>query len=375
MSDRPPLLREPETRARLAAIRELALARWRTFYREPGTMFWTFVFPIVMSLVLGVAFRTRKPEPVAVVVRDGPGAAAMMKLLERSADVKAELAPPRDAEEALRTGKVTVLVALADPPSHGEAERDADLAVRSPTLRFDPSRPESRLGRALVSDAIERGLGRADLATKKDEIVVEPGARYIDFLIPGLVGMGLMSSGLWGIGFSLAEMRTRKLLKRLVATPMRRSDFLLSFMVVRALLLAIELPPLLLFAWFVFDVGVHGSLATLGVVALTGALTFAMLGLLVASRAENPQIVSGLINVLTFPMLLCSGVFFSTANYPTWAQPIIRVLPLTALIDALRAVMIEGAALSGRDVTIPLAIMTGWGVAAFAGAMALFRWR
>lgn len=337
-------------------------------------MFWTFVFPIVMSLVLGVAFRTRKPEPVAVVVRDSPGAAAMMTLLEKSAEVRVELAPPREAEEALRTGKVTVLVALADADADADAaQRDPSAALRAPTLRYDPSRPESRLGRALVNDAIERGLGRADLAVSKDEIVNEPGARYIDFLIPGLVGMGLMSSGLWGIGFSLAEMRTRKLLKRLVATPMRRSDFLLSFMVVRALLLAIELPPLLLFAYFVFDVGVHGSMATLAVVALTGALTFAMLGLLVASRAENPQIVAGLINVLTFPMLLCSGVFFSTSNFPSWAQPVIAALPLTALINALRAVMIEGAGLA--TITVSLVIMSAWGVAAFGGAMALFRWR
>jgi ABC-type multidrug transport system permease subunit len=355
-----------EARARLAAIRELALSRWRTFYREPGTMFWTFLFPIVMSVVLGVAFRTRKPEPVTVVVRDGPGAARMMTLLARSPDVDAKLAAPRDAEEALRTGKVTVLVAANEGAEH-------DGGVVSPTLRFDPARPESRLGRALVHDAIERGLGRADVAVTKDEIVTEPGARYIDFLIPGLVGMGLMSSGLWGIGFSLAEMRTRKLLKRLVATPMRRSDFLLSFMVVRALLLAVELPPLLFFAYFVFDVGVNGSLVTLALVALTGALTFAMLGLLVASRAENPQIVSGLINVLSFPMLLCSGVFFSTANFPPWAQPIIEALPLTALIDALRAVMIEGAGLS--HVTVSLAIMGAWGLGAFGGAMTLFRWR
>lgn len=352
-----------ERSARLASIRELALARWRTFYREPGTMFWTFVFPIVMSVVLGVAFRTRKPEPVPVVVRGGPGADVVLALLQKSTDVRATIEPPREAEEALRTGKVAVLVI----PGEGDA------VASEPTLRFDPSRPESRLGRTLTEDAIERGLGRVDLAHAKDEIVVEPGARYIDFLIPGLVGMGLMSSGLWGIGFSLAEMRTRKLLKRLVATPMRRSDFLLSFMVVRALLLVVELPPLLAFAYFVFDVGVHGSFATLALVALVGALTFAMMGLLVASRAENPQIVSGLINVLSFPMLLCSGVFFSTANFPSWAQPIIRVMPLTALIDSLRAVMIDGAGLV--RVLGPLALLAGWGVVSFGAALKLFRWR
>ena len=354
-----------EARARVAAIRELALGRWRTFYREPGTMFWTFVFPVVMSLVLGVAFRTRKPEPVPVVVKDGPGATAIVRLLEKSEEVRPTLAPAREAEESLRTGKVTVLVA----PGPG----DDDAAARGATFRFDPARPESRLGRALAKDALERGLGRADVTRTEDQLVTESGARYIDFLIPGLVGMGLMSSGLWGIGFSLAEMRTRKLLRRLVATPMRRSDFLFSFMVVRALLLVVELPPLLVFAWLVFDVGIRGAILSLGLVALVGALTFAMMGLLVASRAENPQIVSGLINVLSFPMLLCSGVFFSTANFPPWTQPIIRVMPLTALIDALRAVMIDGAGLA--QVATPVLLVAGWGVVSFAAAMKLFRWR
>ena len=354
-----------EGRARLAAIRELALGRWRTFYREPGTMFWTFVFPVVMSLVLGVAFRTKKPEPVPVVVADGPSALAVLHLLEKSAEVRATLATPADAEESLRTGKVTVLVA----PGPG----DDDAAARGATFRFDPARPESRLGRTLARDALERGLGRADVTHAADQWVTESGARYIDFLIPGLVGMGLMSSGLWGIGFSLAEMRTRKLLRRLVATPMRRSDFLFSFMVVRAFLLVIELPPLLVFAYAVFDVGVRGSIVTLGGVALVGALTFAMMGLLVASRAENPQIVSGLINVISFPMLLASGVFFSTANFPSWAQGIIRWMPLTALIDGLRAVMIDGA---GLTVVAPrVAVVVGWGVVSFALAMKLFRWR
>jgi ABC-2 type transport system permease protein len=351
---------ESRARARLAAIRELSLARWRTFYREPGTMFWTFVFPIVMSIVLGVAFRSRAPEPIPVVVPDGAGAAELLAILRSHPEVRAEILSPRAAEESLRTGKAAVLAS----PSQSDARA---------TLRFDPSRPESRLGRAIVHDAIQRGLGRADVAKVGDELVTEPGARYIDFLIPGLVGMGLMSSGLWGIGFSLAEMRTRKLLKRLVATPMRRADFLLSFMVVRALLLVVELPPLLVFSYFVFDVGVRGSIATLSLVALAGATTFAMMGLLVASRAENPQIVSGLINVLSFPMYLCSGVFFSSANFPAWSQPVIQVLPLTALIDALRAVMIEGAGLASLG--SPLVVLSTWMLGSFVAALKLFRWR
>ena len=346
---------------RLVAIRELALSRWRQFYREPGTMFWTFGMPLVLSIVLGIAFRNQQPEPVHAAVEAGPRAAHVGEVLGKSEDVKATVMSAEDAHQALRTGKVSIVVV----PKAGD---DAGVAYK-----FDPTRPESRLARSIVDDALQRGEGRADVVATSTMHVTEPGSRYIDFLIPGLVGMGLMSSGLWGIGFSLAEMRTRKLLKRLIATPMRRSDFMLSFMLVRAALLIVELPPLLLFAWLVFGVGVHGSIVTLSLVALLGAMVFAGMGLLVACRAENPQIVSGLINVLTFPMYLCSGIFFSTAHFPGWLQPVIRVLPLTALIDALRAVMIDGAGL--LSVASELAILAVWGGVSFVLALRFFRWR
>ena len=182
-----------------------------------------------------------------------------------------------------------------------------------------------------------------------------------------------MSTGLWGIGFSLAEMRTKKLIKRLTATPMRRSDFLLSFLLVRAVMLPLELVPLLVFSRFVFGVGVQGSLGTLFFTALIGGLTFAVMGLFIACRAENPQIVSGLINVVSFPMYLCSGVFFSSARFPDAVQPIIRWMPLTALNDALRATMIDGAGLA--QVADKLLSVSAWGIVCFVLAVRFFKWR
>jgi ABC-2 type transport system permease protein len=225
-----------------------------------------------------------------------------------------------------------------------------------------------------VDDALQRGLGRKDAFEPKSDEVIAVGSRYIDFLIPGLVGLGLMSSGLWGVGFSLAEMRTRKLLKRFVATPMKRADLLLSFLVVRAFSLIVELPPLLIFARFAFGVRMQGSIVVFALVCLVGALSFSVLGLLLSSRAENPQIVSGLINVVSFPMYLGSGVFFSTARYPDGIRKVIDVLPLTALVDALREIMNEGSAFSPL-VLRALGILTAWGVGSFLLALRLFRWR
>jgi len=355
-------------RARLNAIVELARARFRLFYREPGTMFWTFGFPIVMSIVLGIAFRNRDPEPVVVAVETtiatSAGAKRAEAILSAAPDTKVRLLPPDEANAQLRTGKVSLVVV---PGADGERS-DADY-----TYRFDPTRPESRLARSVTDDILQRGHGRKDAYTPALKVVTEPGSRYIDFLIPGLIGLGLMSTGLWGIGFTLAEMRTKKLIKRLTATPMRRSDFLFSFLLVRAVLLPFELAPLLLFARFVFDVGVRGSLFTLILTALVGGLTFAVMGLLLACRSENPQIVSGLINVVSFPMYLCSGVFFSSSRFPDAIQPVIRYMPLTALNDALRATMIDGASLS--DVAPKIVMISAWGIVSFVLAVRFFKWR
>lgn len=350
--------------SRLAAIRALTKARLKIFFREPGTMFWTFGFPVALSIVLGIAFRSRGAEPVVVAVEAAQGALATRAehahgVLGRSDDVRPKLLPGPEAERALRTGKVSLVVSV-----EGEAGY---------RYRFDPARPESRLARARTDDLLQRDRGRADAFTPRDAQVTEVGARYIDFLIPGLLGLGLMSTGLWGIGLALAEMRTNRLLKRFVATPMRRSDLLASFLLVRALLLVVELPPFLLFARFAFDVPIRGSPALLFVVAAAGAMTFAVLGLLVASRSDNAQIVTGLINVISLPMYLCSGVFFSTARFPDAIQPYVRALPLTALIDALRAVMVDGA--GAREIAGELGVVGLWGVLAFALAVRLFKWR
>ncbi|HET8655503.1 MAG TPA: ABC transporter permease, partial [Longimicrobiaceae bacterium] len=200
-----------------------------------------------------------------------------------------------------------------------------------------------------------------------------PGGRYIDWLIPGLIGLNLMSTGMWGIGFGIVNMRQKKQLKRLTATPMRRSDFLLSQMIARLVFLVIEVAPIVLFALFAFDVRVQGSLIDLAVVVVLGALTFAGLGLLTAARARTVEGVSGIMNVVMMPMFILSGVFFSARRFPDVVQPLIQALPLTALNDALRAVYNDGLSLTA--VPGELLILVAWMVLTFALALKLFRWQ
>jgi ABC-type multidrug transport system permease subunit len=341
-----------------SALWELTLTRWRSFFREPSAVFWTFGFPLLLAIALGLAFRNRPPDPVDVAVESGsPEAERLFAALKKSPEVRARLLSPADAAEARRSGKVSVVV----------------IATTPRTYSWDPTRPEARLARAIVDDLLQRADGRADPTAVADARVSAPGSRYIDFLIPGMLGMGLMQSGLWGIGFVIVEMRTRKLIKRMIATPMRRSHFLLAFVFMRALFLVVELPVLLGFGSGVFGVPFRGSVALVVALSILGSFTFAGLGLLVASRATNTQTVGGLINLVTIPMFLFSGVFFSSARFPEVMQPYIRLLPLTALNDALRAVMLDGAGIAqlGR----PILVVTVWGLAAFAVALRVFRWR
>ncbi len=339
-----------------SSLLELTLARIRLFFREPSAVFWTFGFPIVLTIALGIAFRNRPPEPVSVAVRSGPGADAVAAALAGDPQIRVRVVAEADARAALRVGRVA-LVVVPGPPR---------------TYAYDPTRPESRLARAVTDDALQRAAGRVDPVAVTEARVVEPGSRYVDFLVPGLIGINIMSSGMWGVAFVIVETRQKKLLKRLVATPMRRGEFLLSFVFLRMMFLVLELPILLGFAYLAFHVAVRGSLALVVALALLGALAFSGLGLLVASRAKNTQTASGLINVVMMPMFILSGVFFSAANFPDAMQPAIRALPLTALNDSLRAVMNEGA--RAAAVAPQALLLAGVAAVTFGIALRIFRW-
>jgi ABC-type multidrug transport system permease subunit len=338
-------------------VAQLTLAKVREFVREPEAVFWVFVFPVLLTLALGVAFRSKGPDTMSVAVESGPGAEEAARALAVAPGLRAEVVDAAAAAERLRGGKVVLVVVP------GEA----------PVYRYDPTRPESLAARLAVDDALQRAQGRRDVREARVEEVVEKGSRYIDFLVPGLLGMNLMGTGMWGIGFSIVNARTRNLLKRLVATPMKRSHYLAGQIAGRLVFLVLEVAILVAFARVAFDVPVRGSVVSLGVVAVLGAMTFAGLGLLVASRARTIEGVSGLMNFVMLPMWILSGTFFSTARFPDAMQPLVEALPLTALNDALRAVMIDGASLG--DVAGDLAIAAAWGALSFATALGIFRWR
>jgi len=336
---------------------QLALARMREFYREPEAVFWVFGFPIVLAFALGLAFRNTGPGELQVGVAAGPGDTAVAAALDSSPQLIATVLDTGAARLRLRAGRIALLVQPGDPIVY----------------RYDSTRTESRLARLEVDDVLQRARGRTDRAVVRDERVAAPGSRYIDFLIPGLLGMNLLGSGIWGVGFSVVQARQRKLLKRFMATPMRRSHYLLSFILSRLVFLILEVAALIGFGWLIFGVGMRVAFATLAGITILGPSAFAGLGLLVASRARTIEGVSGLMNLVMLPMWILSGTFFSYARFPDAMIPFVKALPLTALNDALRAVMIDGAALAA--LWAPLAIVSGWGAASFLIALKIFRWR
>jgi ABC-2 type transport system permease protein len=347
--------------ANLNPLFELTAMRVREFLREKEAVFWVFVFPVLMTFALGIAFRNTAPDktPVAIeAAATDSRVSEIASVLTQSPDLNATVMSPEDASQALRSGKVAIVV----KPGNDSFE-----------YRFDPTRPESRTARLQVDDVLQRGKGRSDVVKVGDEQVTEPGARYVDFLVPGLIGMNLMGSGLWGLGFTVVIARSRKLLKRFAATPMKRSHYLLSFILSRLVFLVLEVGAVVVFAIVAFGFTVRGSWLSLALTIVIGGFTFSGIGLLVAARPTTIEGVSGLMNFIMLPMWLLSGTFFSSERFPQVLQPFIKALPLTALNDVLRAVMNEGASLSAN--WIPIAILLAWCLISFVVALKIFRWQ
>jgi ABC-2 type transport system permease protein len=346
---------------RWSGFAHLLGARLLELKREPEVIFWVFGFPVLLALGLGIAFRNKPASVTSVAIVATPGSQEALTNLKRSprnSSIRADVVDETQALQGFRLGKYDLVIT----PDGKEGFQ----------YRYDPARPESVLARAEVDDALQSGAGRKDAVPTSAVTSSEPGSRYIDFLIPGLLGMNLMNSGMWGIGFALVDMRQRKVLKRFVATPMRRSDFLLALTSSRLVLMVIEIALLLGFGVLVFHMRVLGSLANILLIATLGAIAFGGLGLLTASRAQKLESVSGLMNLVMMPMWIFSGVFFSSERFPAMLQPLIKLLPLTALNDALRATILQGATLGAQAGRLLILVL--WAVISFVLALRWFRW-
>ncbi len=333
---------------------QLTMIRFLLLLREPEAIFWIFIFPILLAVGLGIAFRNRPPDVLPV------GATTQQLVAAMSADpgLKATLTDETTGRHELATGTIEL---LAIQQSSGVI------------YRYDDTNPDARAARLLVDRDVQAAAGRHDAVASSNDFVHETGSRYIDFVVPGLLGMNLMGSAMWGLGFSIVEGRQKKLLKRMVASPMPKWQYLTSFLLARLAMLVVEVALFLGFAKVAFGVPFRGPLWQLLLICLLTSLVFSALGLLVASRARTMEAVSGLMNLVMLPMWILSGIFFSASRFPAVVQPIVRALPLTAAIDAMRGNMLQGMELN--HMLLPVATLLAWFAAPFAVSLRIFRWK
>jgi ABC-type multidrug transport system permease subunit len=337
-----------------SSLYQLTAVRFLLLVREPEAIFWIFIFPILLALGVGIAFRNRPADVLQV-------AATTTELTRALAADKGLTAITLDeaaGTHALATGNILLL---------------AEQTPQGVAYKFDDTNPDARTARLLADRAVQTAAGQAQAVAAENRLIHETGARYIDFVVPGLLGMNLMGSAMWGLGFSIVEARQKNLLKRLVASPMPRWQYLASFLLSRLIMLVIEVGVFLGFARVAFGVPFRGSLWELGFLCVLTSLAFSALGLLVASRARTMEAASGLMNLVMLPMWILSGVFFSASRFPAVIQPVVRALPLTAAIDAMRGNMLQGVRLG--QLGAPMAILLVWLVVPYAVSLKIFRWK
>src|SRR5271157_494791 len=338
----------------MSSLYQLTMVRFKLILREPEAVFWIFVFPILLAVGLGIAFRNRPAD----VLQVGATTPQLTQALAADKELTAATMDEAAGTHALATGGILL------------------LAIQKPdgvAYKYDDTNPDARTARLVADQAIQTAAGRREAVHAGNQLVHETGSRYIDFVVPGLLGMNLMGSAMWGLGFAIVEARQKKLLKRMVASPMPRWQYLASFLLSRLLMLIIEVAVFLGFARLVFGVPFRGPLWQLGLLCVLTSLAFSALGLLVSSRARTMEAASGLMNLVMLPMWILSGVFFSATRFPAVIQPLVRALPLTAAISAIRGNMLQGMNLG--QMIAPVGILLAWFVAPFAVSLRIFRWR
>ena len=369
---------------------QLILANIKELIREPGVLFWGIIFPILMSLGLGVAF-TKKKDVITKIAVIGQN-----HLISRPSDTASVLLSCLIQNNALlaqdRQGLTTRTLTIPDDKLGNTTFifqsmpwKDAMVMLKRGNLNlfmdekngkvqyhFDPMNPDAQLTYLKLSKL----LNTSGPVLKETNTEIKPltvsGTRYIDFLVPGLIAMGVMMSCMWGVSYAIIERRSKKLLRRMVATPMKRSNFLIALIAVRVLMNFVEAGLLFLFAWLAFNITIQGNVAALFALFIAGNFAFAGIAIFMSSHTAKTEVGNGLINAVSMPMMVLSGVFFSYHNFPEWSIPTIQKFPLTMLADGIRSIMIEGAGFA--ETTLPIIILGSIGLVFFVAGMKIFRW-
>jgi ABC-2 type transport system permease protein len=374
---------------RFKQLWQLISALFREIIREPGVLFWGILFPILMSLGLGLAFTKkadviRKIAIINITEKASPGSenSTVAEFLQNNCEKNSsEKSDDWQWKYVIKDEKLGNSIFLFYDMKWDEAIRFLKRGTinvlmlgkaDSVEYHFDPMNPDAQLTYLKLNTIVGKGAIQPIESGSEIKPLTVTGTRYIDFLVPGLIAMGVMMSSMWGISYGIIEKRSKKLLRRLVATPMKKSHFLIALITVRITMNFIESLVLFLFALFAFKMSIQGNISALIIMFLSGNIAFAGIAVFVSSHTSNTEVGNGLINFVVFPMMVLSGIFFSYQNFPDWSLPVIKNLPLTMLTDGIRSIFNEGAGF--HEVTIPILILLAIGTLFFSVGLKIFKW-
>jgi len=353
----------------------LCIAHFLETVREPEVLFWGMVFPVLISIGLGLAFtQTTESKFKIMLVNEYP--TRLDTLLGTHGEAGKNIAVWKIEDRTLgntvftfeRSDWRTAIIAL----KRGEADVIAGDSLGQMQYHFDPLNSQAQLAYTKLSALVKSPVAGGSSHETSISPLTLKGVRYIDFLIPGLIAFGIMSDILWGISYTIIERRSQKLLRRMVATPMRKHNLLISMMFVRILMNAVDAVIIILAAWLIFGVEIQGNIGALTLLFFAGNLAFTGIAVLISTRTDKTEVGNGWINAVQMPMLILSGVFFSYRNFPEWSIGVIKMLPLTALTDGFRSIFNEGGGFI--EILMPSVALTLVGVVCFAVGMKLFKW-
>ena len=358
---------------------QLIVCRFLETLRQPDVLFWGIVFPVLISIGLGLAF-SQKNETKFNIIRVGDNYTELDSLLniygQKNNKKTKEIFTWTVNDENLGKTEFNFISSNWDDGiislKRGESDIIITYTLGKISYHFDPCNSQAELAYMKLSALLKSPTNINATQTQISPLTLK-GVRYIDFFIPGLIAFGLMSSLLWGVSYTIIECRSQKLLRRMIATPMKKSNFLIAMMFVRTVMNIIEALILFFFAWLLFDIQIQGNIAAFAVLFLAGNLAFTGIAVLLSCRAEKTETGNGLINLVQMPMMLLSGIFFSYHNFPEWSIGAIKLLPLTALADGMRSIFNEGA--GWIEIIMPTTALSVLGIVCFVVGMKLFKWQ
>jgi len=347
--------------------------------REPEVLFWGILFPVLISIGLGLAFtQTSESKFHIMVVEENKTDLDSLLNIYAVSNLKAGKEVFIWKIEDKIIGNTEFSFTRSDWKSaiislkRGESELIVTDSAGKVRYHFDPHNSQAQLAYMRLTALIKSPASTADTGQNQISPLTLKGVRYIDFLIPGILSMGIMSSILWGISYTIIELRSQKLLRRMVATPMKKSNYLIALMFVRILMNVVEALILILFAMLLFGIRIQGNIGALAVLFFAGNIAFTGLAILISTRTAKTEVGTGWINAVQMPMMILSGIFFSYHNFPAWSIPVIKALPLTALTDGVRSIFNEGA--GWVEIITPSIALSAFGIVCFIIGSRLFKW-